>query len=238
MSERPLLETGELGTFDDSGVLLYSLVADAGRKNLYYGGWSLGATAPYHFHTGLAVSDDGGKTYLRRSRGPLFGRDAHDPYMNGSPCILREGALWRMWYVAGTGWETHGGAPTPRLRVQYAESSDGVNWRREGPVCVEPGQGEIAVVRPCVLREGKGYRMFYSYRSDRYRIGYAESADGLRWTRKDAAAGIDVSPKGWDSESVEYAFVFAHRDREYMLYNGNGYGKTGIGLALHEEARA
>ena len=27
---------------------------------------------------------------------------------------------------------------------------------------------------------------------------------------------------------VEYPFVFDHRGSRYMLYNGNGYGATGI----------
>ena len=46
--------------------------------------------------------------------------------------------------------------------------------------------------------------------------------------------GIDVSPYGWDSEMIEYPFIFEHKDRIYMLYNGNGFGKTGFGLAVLE----
>ncbi len=76
--------------------------------------------------------------------------------------------------------------------------------------------------------------MWYAFRGERYRIGYAESADGRRWTRLDGHAGIDVSASGWDSESIEYPHVFDHGGRRYMLYNGNGYGKTGFGLAVLE----
>jgi len=54
----------------------------------------------------------------------------------------------------------------------------------------------------------------------------------LRWKRKDREVGIDVSASGWDSEMIEYPFVFDHKGERYMLYNGNGYGKTGIGLAV------
>jgi hypothetical protein len=73
--------------------------------------------------------------------------------------------------------------------------------------------------------------MWYSCRGKSYRIGYAESEDGRQWQRLDALAGIDVSPSGWDSEMIEYPFVFDHNGQRYMLYNGNGYGKTGFGLA-------
>jgi len=66
----------------------------------------------------------------------------------------------------------------------------------------------------------------------KYHIKYAESSDGIHWERQDNLSGIDVSPDGWDSESVEYPYVFMHKDSKYMLYNGNNFGKTGLGLAI------
>ena len=80
--------------------------------------------------------------------------------------------------------------------------------------------------------------MFYSFRKGdggRYRIGYAESDDAFTWDRRDEQAGIDVSPSGWDSDMVCYPYVFDHNGNRYMLYNGNGYGRTGFGLAILEE---
>ena len=76
--------------------------------------------------------------------------------------------------------------------------------------------------------------MWYGHRGSAYRIGYAESVDGIRWIRKDDQAGIDVSPNGWDSESIEYPCYFTHGTSKYLLYNGNAYGKTGFGLAVLE----
>jgi hypothetical protein len=31
---------------------------------------------------------------------------------------------------------------------------------------------------------------------------------------------------------IEYPFVFDHQGSRYLLYNGNNYGETGVGLAL------
>ena len=57
--------------------------------------------------------------------------------------------------------------------------------------------------------EGKGlWKMWYSYRGDRYHIGYAESYDGINWTRKDEKAGIDISETGFDSDMVLSACYF------------------------------
>ena len=81
--------------------------------------------------------------------------------------------------------------------------------------------------------------MWYSFRAQpgipTYRIGYAESLDGIKWTRLDHLAGIDVSKEGWDSEMICYPRVFNHQDTLYMLYNGNGYGESGFGLAVLED---
>ena len=74
-----------------------------------------------------------------------------------------------------------------------------------------------------------------SYRGNvgkKNRIGYAFSKDEWNWELSLEGAGIDVSDEGWDSEMIEYPFVFDHKGQRYMLYNGNGYGETGLGLAV------
>lgn len=230
----PVLDLGALGTFDDSGVVSYAVVDAGGVKHLYYGGWTLGVTVPYYFSIGLATST-GARAFRRSSEAPILSRDGADPFLNGAPSILIENGTWRMWYASGTGWISRDGQTVPAMHIKYAESRDGIHWGREGAVCVEAdGREEYALVRPCVLRRDGLYRMWYSCRGDRYRIGYAESRDGYSWDRKDDEAGIGVSADGWDSDMVEYAHVFDHEGRLCMLYNGNGYGRTGIGLAVEE----
>jgi hypothetical protein len=78
--------------------------------------------------------------------------------------------------------------------------------------------------------------MWYSIRSRTrpYRLGYAESADGLQWTRHDAEVGLARSPAGWDSEMVCYPAVIDVRGRRLLFYNGNRHGATGFGVAVLE----
>jgi hypothetical protein len=109
-------------------------------------------------------------------------------------------------------------------------------WERGGLVAIDfADEHEYAISRPSVIRDIDGWKMWYSYRGQSYRIGYAESEDGRRWKRLDHQVGIDVSVNGWDSQMIEYPFVFDHGGQRYMLYNGNGYGKTGFGLAVLEK---
>jgi hypothetical protein len=234
VSALPVLSPGNLGAFDDAGVTNSCLVRHDGRTYLYYTGWCLGVSVPFYLCAGLAMSDDG-VSFRRTSEAPLLERSATDPFLTASPWVLVEGATWRMWYISGTEWEVVDGKPRHKYLIKYAESRDGRQWSRQGAVCIKyQGPDEYAFGRPCVLRDESGYRMWYSCRGANYRLGYAESNDGIAWTRKDDQAGLCASATGWDSEMVTYPVVFRDRGRLHMLYNGNGYGRSGIGLATAE----
>lgn len=236
LSEQPVIRIGPVGTFDDYGVTGSWVVTHNDNKYHYYTGWSLGRTVPFYLHVGLAVSTNGGKSFEKVSQAPILDRTDVDPYLTASPCVLIESGVWRMWYVSGTGWETTSQGARHYYHIKYAESSDGIEWKRRGIVCIDyQSPGEHAIARPCIVKDANNYKMWYAYRGETYRIGYAESQDGIGWTRKDDEAGIAVSTSGWDSEMIAYPFVFDHDGTRYMLYNGNGYGKTGIGLAVYAE---
>jgi hypothetical protein len=233
-----VLGPGELGAFDDSGVTMSCLVEHGSTQYLFYTGWMLGKSVPFYLATGLATSDDGGVTFRRVSRAPILERTNADPFLTASPFVLREGDRWRMWYVSGSAWQTAADGPRHRYHIKYAESADAVTWSRDDCVCIDyASDAEYAFARPYVERDGDAYRMWYAYRGEAYRIGYAESPDGRIWTRRDDHRGLTASGEGWDSEMVEYPWLFEHAGARYMLYNGNDYGRDGIGLAVWEPAR-
>lgn len=231
VAPKPVIAVGSLGTFDDRGSLSSWIVTHGERQYHYFTGVMLGQTVPFYYGIGLAVSEDGGSSARKMSEGPLFDRNAVDPYLTASPCVLVENGVWRMWYMSGTGWKIEDGKPKHYYLLKYAESSDGISWRRDGRIVIDYEPGEYAISRPSVIKDGNVYKMWFASRGHKYRIAYAESPDGLSWTRKDAESGITVSHEGWDSDMLCYPYVFDHAGERYMLYNGNDYGKTGVGLA-------
>ena len=139
-----------------------------------------------------------------------------------------------MWYVSCVGW-TDGAKPRHLYHVKYAESDDGISWNRDGHVCIDfEHPGEYAIGRPCVRRIGDRYEMWYCYRGEAYRIGYAESTDGLTWIRRDDEVCFTGVAGNFDAEMQAYPLVEDLRDRRHLLYNGDGYGATGIGWAVSE----
>jgi hypothetical protein len=234
ISDEPLVAPGPPGAFDDSGAAMGCLVKDGNRRFLYYVGWNLSDTVPWRNSIGLAIAQDDSLRFEKASHAPVLDRSHVDPFSLSYPWILREGGRWRMWYGSNLSW----GATEETMQhvIKYAESKDGTHWggERNGHVAISLASEskEFAVARPCVIHDGDRYRMWYSRRTPDYRIGYAESADGLAWTRRDELAGLEPSPGAWDGKTVEYACVFDVGSDRYMLYNGDDYGRAGFGLAI------
>ena len=231
---RPLLSPGPRGSFDDSGVTVACAVESDGGILLYYLGWSRSVTVPFRNFIGLAKGNRDGMDFIRVSPAPIIERSACDPFTLSYPWVLASGRRWRVWYGSHLEWGPSG---LDMIHViKTGTSHDGVRWTCDGEIAVNVcGAQEQAVSRPTVLRGPSGYRMWFAKRGSSYTLGYAESRDGRNWTRHDEWVGLKPSGEGWDSDDVTYPCVFVHGGRTYMLYNGNGYGRDGFGLALLDE---
>ena len=239
VSEEPVLTKGDLGTFDDSGTMGCCILDKGNKKYLYYVGWNLGVTVPFRNSIGLAISEDNGQTYNKAFSGPIIDRTKDEPHFTASNCVIEDDGIYKIWYLSCTDWTDVDGKKVHNYHIKYAESDDGINWKRDGIVAIDyKDEYEYAISVPRVIKENRIYKMWFSSRGTKevptYRIRYAESLDGKKWIRKDNEVGIDVSKSGWDSEMICYPFVFDHKGKRYMLYNGNDYGKTGFGLAVLE----
>jgi hypothetical protein len=234
MSPAAALGTGPVGAFDDCGSMMSWLTQHDGRRRLYYIGWNTRGTVPFHVSIGVAEAAPDG-AWLRRP-GPVFERSVDDPWFCSNPCVLPEAGGWRMWYLSGLGWEDIDGRPSPSYHICDARSVDGVHWHERGRIAVPLEGEEFAIARPCVLRDGTGYTMWFSVRTRErpYRLGAARSEDGVNWRRSPSLADLPPAAAGWDSEMVAYPHVFDHDGERWMLYCGNGFGRTGFGLAIWE----
>jgi hypothetical protein len=229
----PFFEFGPQGSFYEAGVSIGNCYQAGGRRYMLFMGWQAPQGGHWRGDIGrLLVEDD---LMLKLDADvPLLGSDEVDPVSLAYPWVMEmPGGGFRMWYPSVVSWETGNGEMVAVIKA--AQSENGVQWIREGlAVPYALGQAQ-AFSRPTVLAGNDGYEMWFSYRSgtgQTYRIGYATSPDAVSWTLALSEAGIDVSESGWDSEMIEYPFVFEHGGQRYMLYNGNSYGKTGFGLAL------
>ena len=231
ISPTPVLTCGSRGAFDENGVSYPCIVEKDEQLFLYYTGWMPTVLTPFQVHLGLAIRQNDG-TMRRASRAPILERTNEDFLSIGSVCVEVENGLWRMWYTAFIDWGDGVAEPKHKYIIKYASSHDGIHWQRKNQVCINlEHTGEHSICRPTVYHDKNGYHMWYCYRGDEYRIGYAVSDDGVSWRRRDGDAGLDQTEEDWDSQAQCYPHVFRHGAYLYMLYCGNGYGRDGLGMA-------
>lgn len=227
-SKEPILSPGERGCFDDNGVTPSCIIDD----KLYYIGWNSGTTT-YRMSLIMGLAIKNKNKFYRNSRAPLFEKTNKEPFgILTAPYVIKEKYKYKMWYVSGEGWLNK---DLPKYNIKYAESIDGIHWYRDAHVAIDLLENETALARPCVIKNDK-YEMYFSYKDPKigYRIGYATSLDGLEWERHTHINNLSTSKSGWDSEMVEYSYVFKYKGTQFMLYNGNSYGINGIGYAVKE----
>ena len=236
-SNLPLLKPGEIGYFDQHGAISSSIVTiDNNIKYLYYIGWRKGHTPPlFYANIGLAISEDGGKTFKKISKVPIIPNDEKNPILMTSPHVIFKQGLFYMVYVSGVKWEEVDGMLQSYYRICSAESKDGIDWYNTGQVLIDFGKDETNFARPWILEYDNYYHMFFSKagRKNKYRVGYASSEDLKTWVRDDSKVQIDVSRDSFDSEMICYPSVTLINKKLYMLYNGNKFGHDGIGMAVH-----
>jgi len=211
-----LLMPGIRGCFDDSGVMPSCIVNRNGDKWLYYTGWNCSkGDVPYGHGIGLAISSDG-ITFDRFSQGPILDRNIHDAFLVNSPFVANN----EMYYCSGTGWDGN----LPLYCINQAISDGGIYWRYVGKVL---GDSYEAISRPFLNINDE---LWYSYKTKlkNYQLGYYKN--GLRYENTERI--LKLSNTGWDSELICYPYFINYKNKEYIFYNGNGYGKTGIGIAL------
>ena len=233
----PFFEYGSVGSFFSDGVSIGNCYEANGMRYMLFMGWQNRLQDHWRGDIGRLIVTPELSLQLE-SEEPFLGSDSTDPISLSYPWVqVKPSGGFDMWYGSTLTWDAGNGE---MLHViQHATSDDGNHWRRSGlAVPYQLGLAQ-AFSRPTTVRNDSGdFEMWFSLRSgagEKYRIGYARSLDGKNWTLDLDRVGIDVSLSGWDSEMIEYPFVFDHKGARYMLYNGNGYGKTGFGLAVRDD---
>lgn len=231
--DKPVFEHGPEGSFFSHGVSIGNWYQSGSRRYILFMGWQYPPGGHWRGDVGRLILEPDLSLRLDGYE-PFMSADSTDPISLSYPWVTRlADGRYRMWYGSTVTWDAGNGE---MLHViNQAVSGNGDDWQRSGlavPYILGTAQ---AFSRPSVVGTPRdGYQMWFSYRSgsgETYRIGYAHSSNGETWELRLQDNGIDVSSTGWDSEMIEYPFVFDHKGRRFMLYNGNGYGRTGFGLA-------
>ncbi|MBP2283052.1 hypothetical protein H4V97_001370 [Flavobacterium sp. CG_23.5] len=245
-SENEVIGLGELGTFDEHGIFPINPFKEDDKIYAFTCGWNRRISVPVETSIGITQSNDNGKTFQRLGNGPILSSSLKEPVLVGDGFVQKYNEMYHMWYIFGTKWipKTESEPVARVYKIGHAISKDLLNWQKEeGKQIIADvlNQNECQAL-PTVIKIGNTYHMYFCFReatdfrdnSKRsYKLGYAYSSDLIHWTRNDSLSGITISenPKEWDSEMMCYPHVFSVKDKVFLLYNGNDFGKYGFGFA-------
>ncbi|HEY5675404.1 MAG TPA: hypothetical protein VIR81_01380 [Myxococcales bacterium] len=194
---------------------------------------------------------------------------AFDEVGNFTISAFKDGATYRLYYGGADVFGTCPGINSSHWRIGLATSDDGLHWTRvtgtqaKGSIVDNGASGSFdsyLTYRPFVLKDGSLYRMWYNGSdkpfndchapagqgplADDRRIGYAESSDGVTWTKKNDGPGPDGSvlplgPAGaFDAQQVGYVWVIKDTSDYKMYYSANDATNTWrVGLAISTDGR-
>lgn len=241
VSDKPVLDIGDPGCFDDNGVILGDVVRVGDEIRMYYVGFQIAQKVKFLAFSGLAISRDGGQVFEKISNAPILDRSNYGRFIMAIHSVIKEDNKYRVWFAAGDGWAEINGSSFPRYSIYYIESPDGVFFDpRKAVKCIDNNQrlGEYRIGRPSVFKDNGKYLMYFTkgtLRGQDYTPGFATSADGYSWIRNDSDLGISLSESGWDSKHLCYPRFISTKFGSYLFYNGNDMGKQGFGVAVLDE---
>ncbi|MFC1504548.1 LamG-like jellyroll fold domain-containing protein, partial [Spirochaetota bacterium] len=139
--------------------------------------------------------------------------------------VMYHSNMYKMYYSA------QGGSWT----IGYAESSNGIDWtNRQQVLSTGAGWDSADVISPFVITNNGVYRMWYTGVSGvTRRIGYAESSNGITWTKYPNNPVIDLGSGGtWNDSHVSEPSVIYDNGLYKMWFAGDDGSYTRIGYAV------
>jgi len=217
-SGNPVLGLGGVGTWDSNLVAVGAVINDGGTYKMWYSGQN-----GVNTQVGLATSSDG-ITWTKYANNPVMKISAGTFYSNhigpGSS-VIKEGKTYKMWFNGNNGNGNNG------AHIGYATSTDGIAWTINANSLLGAGKvgafDSTAVGYPDVWKAGDRYYMNYAgWNGANFRLGAAESSDGINWKRmNNGNAVINLGGGGaWDNTHILESSVVRLGYRTYLWYGG------------------
>lgn len=170
---------------------------------------------------------------------PRKAKDGKEDVLN-RPAVVKNGSIYHMWYTG----QFLPGEKDGTSDIFHAVSEDGIHFVRtsDDPVLSpeEPWEKQ-ALMCPSVIWDEKTqkFRMWYSG-GEQYEptaIGYAESRDGLVWTKNPLNPVFTADPASeWEKHKAAGCQVFLHDGYFWMFYIGyhnEDYAQIGIARSMN-----
>ncbi len=234
----PVLEVGDLDSWDSGGVLRPSVVVKDGIFHMWFTG-TRDLNGSSEFAIGYASSVDEGVTWVKHMSNPILEKSATgwDSSWVGFSWVIWDNVSgsFKMWYTGSDGSE---------IRIGLANSTDGVNWQRDvsNPVEIIGNAGfNVSDVRcPWVDRFSTTHLQMIMGNMNNSKVAtYKAFSDdeGLTWLVYGSDPLLSPVDGTWESGSVSCPVQFAanpDNQEQWLWYEGSSdilmpaFGRIGL----------
>jgi hypothetical protein len=228
-SVRKLLSENDFPTFASDGVSLGGILDNYECHSIFFMGWKAPVDRHWYGELGQLRIKNNANLSIAIDQDPtlVIGRDEPISISYADSGQIGESVF--MWYGTTETWDGGNGEMIHTIKVREFSNGKWINPK----TVIEPIIGYAqAFSKPSFINLLGTPILAFSYRgnSNKYRIGFCtltESGIGseFKWEN------FLPNENSWESEMVEYPFLFQHKQELKMLYNGNNYGRTGFGMA-------
>lgn len=212
-SENPVLNVGSAGAWDDTVLTVPTVLYGNSTYHLWYTGFD-----GTYYRIGYATSSDG-VNWTKIPSAPVVDLGppgSWDDERCVYPFVMKDGTTYKMWYTGFDG---------SAARILYATSSDGISWSKNPNPVLDIGSpsswDDEAVDSSVVIKDGGEYKMWYYAHGNAWRIGYANSTDGINWVKYPGNPILNLGPSSsWDDFAVAFPWVIKEGPLYKMWYGG------------------
>ena len=229
-STDPLLDLGPLGSFFDSGTSYPNVFQYGEDIFMIFTGWQRGVTVPFYNNIGISKYDAEKEKFIPCNYYPLLPPSNLEFTGTGSSSIKFENGMFSLYYTSFKEWNLRGGVPVHEYSIRKRVTSDPLNWSSESvEIKLDVDNRLKNICKPTFLEE----KMFFCARptDGDYSIFYA-TLDDERATLFQVNE-LHIDPKSViDQDDVGQAYPTGITDgnKQFIIYSGNNYGKSGLGV--------
>ena len=160
-TQRPILNVGEPGCFDDNGVSPCCALHIGKDVYLYYSGYNLGKHVRFTSYSGLAISHDNGENFERFSKVPIMERTENERLFRCVFDVLKDGDRWKVYYCTGNEFLPGRNKTLASYKIKCLETDDFTKLNEEGVYLMDTMGDEYRLGRACVFKEDNLYQMYF-----------------------------------------------------------------------------
>ena len=235
---KPFYQPNRIGFFDSHGAMPNQVIKLKNQYYLTYNGWN--ALVDHYLNSvGLIkLNLNRGKfSYEAALENPFLGRNFDNPSSAVVPWVYFYRNQFNVYYIGTDKWKKVNNKYQPLYYIKFAKGSNLYNLKTLNHKLLIDIYDEEVYSRPTIISYKDKLIMAFCSRKIRdfrdginsYKIQFATAnRKNLIWKRKEYLFSPNLD---WCNKQTSYPFFLKKNDIFYMFFNGNGFGKSGFGVA-------